>query len=230
MIAKLKNSWLHLSKTKRIVTDLNNLISRSRSIPLGLSRLEFYQRQILVFLRRNQPMSQIMSNAATATVTVELPTTTQAHTSYFLGNGGNIPDGMGSFQDDIVVTDNFSVTDVTVTLKGLVHTWVGDLSVRLRHLETETVVDLFRRPGQPHFSSSGYSNDLNGNYSFNDHFKGNFEETAAENAVIPSGDYSATEPLAAFNGLSAAGTWRLTINDCSAGDSGSLGSWSLDLG
>ena len=80
-----------------------------------------------------------MSNAPTATVNVqlaELATTTNADTLTFVGSGGNIPDGIGSFQDDIIVTDNFSITDVTVTLKDLVHSWVGDLVVRLRHLET----------------------------------------------------------------------------------------------
>jgi subtilisin-like proprotein convertase family protein len=175
-------------------------------------------------------MSQTRPNALTAIVDVEIPTSTKAHTSTFVGNGGNIPDGIGSFQNDIIVTDNFSITDVTVTLKDLVHTWVGDIVVRLRHLETETVVELFRRPGQPHFSSSGYSNDLNGNYSFNDHNTNNFEIAAAKNAVIPSGDYISIQSLSAFKGVSSGGTWRLIINDCSPGDSGSLGSWSLDLG
>lgn len=175
-------------------------------------------------------MSQVIRNAATVTVERELPTTTNAHASTFIGKGGAIPDGKGSFHDDIMVTENFKITDVTVTLQDLVHTWVGDLVVRLRHLQTDTVVELFRRPGQPQFSSSGYSSDLKGDYSFNDHFQCNFEAVAAENSVIPSGNYTAIESLAAFNGLPSSGTWRLMINDCSAGDSGSLGSWQLDLG
>lgn len=175
-------------------------------------------------------MSKLMSNAATAVLDVNVATTTGAHVLTFVGNGGNIPDGSGSFQDDIVVTDNFSITDVTVTLKDLVHTWVGDLVVRLRHLETDTLVELFRRPGQPQFSSSGYSNDLRGDYSFNDQFNIDFEAAAAQNAVIPSGNYAALQALSTFCGHSSAGTWRLIINDCSAGDSGAFGSWSLDLG
>jgi hypothetical protein len=173
-------------------------------------------------------MSGLISNAPTATI--EISTITKAHVSTFVGGGGDIPDGIGSFQDDIIVTDNFLITDVTVTLNNLVHTWVGDLSVRLRHLETGAVVDLFRRPGQPQFSSSGYSNDLNGNYSFNNHYTVNFEDAAGKNAVIPSGNYACAESFCAFEGLSAEGTWRLIINDCSAGDSGSLGSWKLKLG
>ena len=177
-------------------------------------------------------MSKIVEEVRTATATVDfqLPTTQKVHISTFVGNGGNIPDGHGSFQDDIVVTDKFKITEARVPLENLVHTWVGDLTVRLRHLETDTVVELFRRPGQPYFSSSGYSNDLKGDYTFNDNNSYKFEVAAAENSVIPAGNYTSLQPLSAFNNLSAAGTWRLIITDCSAGDSGSLGSWSLNLG
>jgi len=171
-------------------------------------------------------MSQLTSDTRSTAV---IATNGEAQVSTFLGGGGDIPDGRGSFQDDIIITDEFRVTDITVTLKDLVHTWVGDLVVRLRHLETETVVDLFMRPGQQHFSSSGYSNDLNGDYSFNNHNTCDFEAVAGQNTVIPGGNYASKGSLSAFHGLNATGTWRLTINDCSAGDSGSLGAWSLDL-
>lgn len=183
-------------------------------------------------------MSQFMPNTLATTVEAEQLTTKNAYSLTFVGKGGDIPDGFGCFQDDIIVTDNFSVTNVTVTLKGLTHTWIGDLVVRLRHVETETMVELFRRPGQPHFSSSGYSNDVRGNYHFSDCTKdsakgdrhtSDFDTAAAANLIIPSGNYTSLQALSAFNGLSSAGTWRLIINDCSAGDSGSLYSWSLNL-
>ncbi|MBE9124614.1 MULTISPECIES: proprotein convertase P-domain-containing protein [unclassified Coleofasciculus] len=176
-------------------------------------------------------MSKLMNQASTATVEVELANSATSTVSIatFVGRGGIIPDGMGSFQDEIVVADNFKVSSVTVTLNDLEHTWVGDIVVRLRHIETGTVVDLLRRPGQPQFSSSGYSSDLNGNYSFSDTFKGNFDAVAAENDVIPSGSYAPLQPLSVLKGLSSAGSWQLIVNDCSAGDSGSLGSWSLEL-
>lgn len=185
-------------------------------------------------------MSQFMPKTLTATVGAELATATNAHSLTFFGKGGSIPDGFGSFQDDIIVTENFKISDVKVTLKGMEHTWVGDLVVRLRHVETETMIELFRRPGQPHFSSSGYSNDLRGDYSFSDRVEStlrnadrntsNFDAAAAANTVIPSGNYISLQSFAEFNGLSSTGTWRLIINDCSAGDSGSLDSWSLNLG
>lgn len=177
-------------------------------------------------------MSKVIeeSRTATATVDFQLPSIQKTHVSTFVGNGGNIPDGHGSFQDDIVVTDNFKVAEVSVTLENFAHTWVGDLIVRLRHVETDTVVDLFRRPGQPYFSSSGYSNDLKGDYTFSDRNSSKFETAVAENSVIPSGNYAPLQSLAAFKNLPSAGTWRLVITDCSAGDCGFLGSWSLSLG
>lgn len=175
-------------------------------------------------------MSELISNPKSTAVSVSLDTTTKAHLSTFVGSGGNIPDGQGTFIDDIIVKDDFRVTDLTITLYEFVHTWVGDLAVHLHHLETGTVVELFRRPGHPQFSSSGFSHDLNGDYSFNDHNNCNFQAAVSENTVIPSGNYTSTSSLSAFYGQSAAGTWRLTINDCFPGDSGSLGSWQLDLG
>ncbi|HBL12224.1 MAG TPA: hypothetical protein DD379_12600 [Cyanobacteria bacterium UBA11162] len=174
-------------------------------------------------------MSKLMNQASTATLDVQIPTSTKGITPVLVGRGGNIPDGIGSFQDEIIVTESFKISNVTVALKDLQHTWVGDIIVRLRHVETGTVVDLFRRPGQPQFSASGYSSDLNGDYSFNDAFSGNFDSAAADNDVIPSGEYTAIQPLSVFNGLSSAGTWQIIVNDCSAGDSGSLGSWMLTL-
>lgn len=171
-------------------------------------------------------MSKLMNRTSTATVDAKIATSAN---STYCGGGGNIPDGVASFQDEIVVTENIAISNVTVTLKNLEHTWVGDLIAQLRHLESGVVVDLFRRPGQPQFSSSGYSNDLNGDYSFNDSFSRSFDSVAASHGVIPSGNYCAIQPLSVFEGRPSAGTWQLIINDCSAGDSGSLESWTLNL-
>jgi subtilisin-like proprotein convertase family protein len=168
-----------------------------------------------------------MSRTITDTPTASAIAKTRPFT--FVGNGGAIPDGNGSFQDEIVVTDRFEIADISISFNNFVHTWVGDLVVRLCHRETGTAVDLVRRPGQPQFSSSGYNNDLNGDYRFTEGSTYSFEVAAAENAVIPSGTYAGLQSLSAFRGLPSTGTWQLVISDCSAGDSGSLGSWSLNL-
>lgn len=175
-------------------------------------------------------MSKIAQDTVTAKTNFGFVTATETRALTFAGRGGNIPDGQGCFVDEIVVTDNFNVTSVTVTLNNFVHTWVGDLAVRLRHRESGTVVELFRRPGQPKFSSSGYNSDLNGDYSFSYNSTSNFELAASKNTEIPTGNYASTGDLSAFRGLASSGTWQLMINDYSAGDSGSLGSWNLELG
>lgn len=174
-------------------------------------------------------MSKLMNRTSTATVDAKITPSANAPVVTYCGGGGKIPDGVASFQDEIIVTENMAINNVSVTLKNLEHTWVGDLIAQLRHVETGVVVDLFRRPGQPQFSSSGYSNDLNGDYTFNDHVSHSFDAVAGSHTVIPSGHYCANQPLSVFKGRSSAGTWQLIINDCSAGDSGSLESWSLNL-
>jgi subtilisin-like proprotein convertase family protein len=174
-------------------------------------------------------MSQMISSTQNTTNDVAITTRQPTAAAIFQGHGGNIPDGNSSFQDDIIVNNNLTISDVTVTLKGFFHTWVGDLTVQLRHLETDTVVNLFRRPGQPHFSSSGYSSDLNGDYSFSDRNSEKIEAAARDNQVIPMGNYAPSSSFSGFYGLSAVGTWRLIINDGNPGDSGSLSSWELKL-
>lgn len=67
-------------------------------------------------------MSQFMPNTLTATVDAQAASTNANGLTLF-GKGGNIPDGFGSFQDDIIVTENFKLNDVAVTLKGMEHTW-----------------------------------------------------------------------------------------------------------
>ncbi|NEO01846.1 MAG: hypothetical protein F6K50_42635 [Moorea sp. SIO3I7] len=175
-------------------------------------------------------MNQTISDAAMVTQQGKFSTTNNYTITTFKGSGGDIPDGKGSFLDNIIVKENFQVKEVSVKLHNMVHTWVGDLVVSLRHGETGIVVDLFQQPGKPNFSSSGYSSDIKGDYSFNDHNSEDFEAAAGANTVVPSGNYHPVESLSAFDGLSAAGSWQLIIKDNAAGDSGSLGSWSLDLG
>jgi len=175
-------------------------------------------------------MRQVIPNTKNAALLLGNQSNNQLQASTYVGKGGNIPDGAGCFEDDIIVKDNFRITNVSVTLNDFAHTWVGDLVVRLRHLETNTVIDLFRRPGQPQFSSSGYSSDLKGDYSFSNYSHRDFEAAAAEHSLIPSGSYSAVQSLSTLDGLPTVGTWRLIIKDCSAGDSGSIGSWKLEFG
>lgn len=160
-----------------------------------------------------------------------------ARASSFTGTGAGfeIP-VVGVFTSDIEVTDNFSITDITVTLNDLTHTWAGDLIAELTS-PVGTTVSLFNRVGRV-TAGFGYSSNFGGDYSFNDTFTGNLWTAADPPAVvIPGGDYfptgagsSALVPmLASLAGESSQGIWRLTISDNAGGDIGSLGSWTLEL-
>ncbi|WP_169978084.1 proprotein convertase P-domain-containing protein [Tautonia rosea] len=166
----------------------------------------------------------------------------RAETLTFTGAGGDIPQSSGGtpgvLTSDIVVSESLAITDVTVTLLGLTHTWVGDLIASLTHVDSGTTVDLFNRIDRTGNSGVGDASDFNGDYAFNDAFTGDLWAAAkggGNNFDIPGGDYFATTVegsvslLSAFNGVLAAGTWRLSISDNADGDSGSLGSWQLRL-
>lgn len=179
----------------------------------------------------------ILASATSAIVSLT-PKPAQAIAT-FTGNGPgfSIPDNntAGAFSD-IVVADNFLISDITVTLNTLTHTFIRDLIATLTHLDTNTTVNLFRRVG----NASGGDSNLNGTYSFNDAFTGDLWAVALsgnDSFDIPGGNYFPTGAssgtkvpmLTTISGLPSSGTWRLRISDNEEEDTGALGSWTLNL-
>ncbi|TRU18098.1 MAG: PEP-CTERM sorting domain-containing protein [Microcystis aeruginosa Ma_MB_S_20031200_S102] len=158
------------------------------------------------------------------------------------GTGFSIPENNATGASSTITVptgSNFLITDITVTLNSLTHTWVGDLIANLTYVPTNTTVTLFNRIGRVS-SGVGDSSNFNGTYSFNDAFTGNIWSVAAglNNAEdIPSGNYFPTGAnsgtlvpiLTSLGGSQTAGDWRLTISDNAGSDTGSLGSWTLNL-
>ena len=156
------------------------------------------------------------------------------------GAGFNIPDGNATgASSTIVVPDSFSITDITVTLNNLTNTWIGDVTATLTYVPTNTTVSLFNRIGRV-TSGFGDSSNFGGNYSFNDAFTGNIwtvADSGEDDFDIPSGNYFPTGAdsstlvpmLTSLGGSQTAGDWRLTISDNGFRDTGSLGSWTLNL-
>lgn len=170
--------------------------------------------------------------SAIASLTV-LPASAVSFTG--TGAGFSIPDGNSTGASSTITvptSSNFLITDITVTLNNLTHTWIGDLIANLTYVPTNTTVSLFNRIGQGNEGS-----DFNGTYSFNDAFTGNLWAVAAPPVVIPSGNYFPTGAgsstlvpmLTSLGGSQTAGDWRLTISDNEGGDTGALGSWTLNL-
>lgn len=139
-----------------------------------------------------------------------------------------VPAGISS---SINITQSGSLTAATnlsLTLTGFSHTYVGDLIVTLTSPCGTTIV--FDRPGVP-ASSSGNSNNLSGNYTFSTSGANGLSETGS----VSAGTYKPTNTTGAthsFTGISfpcnVIGTWTLTIVDAGAADLGTLsGGWSL---
>jgi len=128
--------------------------------------------------------------SAIASLTV-LPASAVSFTG--TGAGFSIPDNNApgaSSTITVPTSSNFLITDITVTLNNLTHTWIGDLIATLTYVPTNTTVSLFNRIG---LVSSGFgeSSNFNGTYSFNDAFTSNIWTVAAsggDSFVIPSGN------------------------------------------
>ncbi|GEA28839.1 hypothetical protein MiAbW_03420 [Microcystis aeruginosa NIES-4325] len=158
------------------------------------------------------------------------------------GTGFSIPENNATGASSTITiptSSNFSITNITVTLNNLTHSWLGDLIANLTYVPTNTTVSLFNRIGRP-TNTLGDSSNFNGNYSFNDAVTGNLWTVAASGGsdfVIPSGNYFPTGAgsgtlvpmLTSLGGSQTAGDWRLRISDNAPGDAGSLGSWTLNL-
>ncbi|MFM8922423.1 MAG: proprotein convertase P-domain, (modular protein) [Microcystis panniformis] len=159
------------------------------------------------------------------------------------GTGFNIPDfNLTGASSTITVPtgSNFLITDITVTLNNLVHPFIGQLIASLTYVPTNTTVSLFNGIGRVDTEGGGDSSNFNDTYSFNDAFTGNIWQVAAglgDDANIPPGNYFPTGAgsaafvpiLTSLGGSQTAGNWRLTISDVALANTGSLGSWTLNL-
>ncbi|MEM8758656.1 MAG: proprotein convertase P-domain-containing protein, partial [Planctomycetota bacterium] len=152
----------------------------------------------------------------------------------FSGVGGVIPDDGGPgnpLSSTITVTDDFSIADVSVNLLDLNHTFVGDLIITLSNGSTS--VELINQAGVPDFSGFGWAYNLDGDYTYSDDgtitwdtVNGGVQDT---DFLVPSGTYAPEGALSAFDGLSSAGSWTLSISDNAGLDTGDLGGWELSL-
>lgn len=146
----------------------------------------------------------------------------------YQGPSGVVPLGNGS---TILVGDLGVITGVTISLNSLSHTYAGDLRATLSSpMGIATAVDLFDRLGVPQ-STAGNDMDFGATYAFSDAAALSLPETSTmgPNAIIPGGVYRPEDALAAFNGQNAAGIWRLSLIDYAVRDTGSLGSWTLNI-
>jgi hypothetical protein len=143
-----------------------------------------------------------------------------------------IPDGIGAGPGASVVHDlviaaaevppGLTIADLDVQLQ-LTHTWGGDLNITLAKVGTTIVVPLMTA------ATPDVNADLSGLYRLSDEAAATLDSglAAAVGAAVAPGAWRADGLLSAFDGQGLVGTWRLTLADHHAVDTGQLLGWAL---
>lgn len=130
------------------------------------------------------------------------------------------------------------ITSINVGI-NIRHTWQGDLVVTLTHVGSGNNRVLLSRPGAVSNPPFGCSADNYGNFTTSTRMF--FKDSGATvydtpfvvfpGTTDPVGDWKAVggTMAAAFNGLGAAGTWRLSVQDLGAGDVGTIDGFELNI-
>lgn len=129
----------------------------------------------------------------------------------------------GSITSDLVINSANTIADLDLTLQ-LTHSWVGDLVVSLQRVGGTSVV-LIDRPGVP-ASAQGCSRD-NIDAVLDDEATSPVENQCNTTPPAINGRFTPNNPLSAFDGQNLGGTWRLTVTDNFAQDTGTLTRWCL---
>ena len=135
------------------------------------------------------------------------------------GPGGCATGSPNNTEFTLSVPDAFVLSHLRLELT-LTHTYVGDLTLTLRHCGASVVL-YDRNPGS--------SSDLNGTYVFDDQAILYFANYVTTPTLVPPNTYLPVSSLAPFFGMSTAGDWTISICDHVSGDVGHLSGMSLTL-
>jgi subtilisin-like proprotein convertase family protein/uncharacterized protein YvpB len=141
-------------------------------------------------------------------------------------NSLNIPDNdPAGVTDTLTVADPRFIEDLEIRL-NISHTWVGDLSIDLTHVESGRAIQLIDRP-----SPTGDDENTCGENNIqsildDDTSLPAYRECASSPAAI-SGIYYPKEPLETFAMEAISGNWTLSLSDLDSGDSGNLNQWCI---
>ncbi|MCA9960217.1 MAG: choice-of-anchor B family protein [Anaerolineales bacterium] len=136
-----------------------------------------------------------------------------------------IPDNNANgVSNDLTVSGSGSISDLDVSLIAT-HTYVGDLSFKIEHIDTGTSVTIIDRPGFPASANGCSNNDINA--TLDDEAATPVENECAANSPTINGSFVPNNALSAFDGEDLSGTWRITAVDHVSSDSGTLVQWCL---
>jgi subtilisin-like proprotein convertase family protein len=147
---------------------------------------------------------------------------TQDAVSFDLGAGIAIPDDDATGISDAQAVGGSPVTDITEVrlMLNIEHTFNDDLIVTLDNGATSVDVIVNSNGG----ADGGDGMDI----TLDDGAATNIQN-AASGGMQLTGTFAPANPLSAFNGMSANGTWTLSVADTVAADSGTLLSWGLEF-
>jgi subtilisin-like proprotein convertase family protein len=126
----------------------------------------------------------------------------------------------------ILINAPFTITDLNVSV-NLTHPFVGDLKIRLTHVDTATSVLLLDRPGLTDLDMVCGGADIAA--TFDDAAGAFADDLCAATPPAIDGSVQPTEPLSAFDGQSISGIWQLNLSDNAVGNTGALFAWCLQL-
>ncbi len=139
-----------------------------------------------------------------------------------------IPDDGPAITSTLVGPD-MELTDLNLVINNLQHTYLGDLQIELTSPAGTTVTVIQSAFASPQGFLGGENNFLNTV----------IDDQATDflgNGTAPyTGTYNVNHssvgnnPLSAFNGENAAGTWTFSVQDMAGQDTGTLNSWSLQF-
>jgi cysteine-rich repeat protein len=141
-----------------------------------------------------------------------------ATTNYLSTPGAAIPDNNpAGISDTLNVGDAITIGDVNLNLT-IDHTWINDLIISLTHPSGSPTVVVWNRACAGQNDIDATADDSAGDVLCAEPTVGSFNPLSA-----------AGGELSAFNGLSAAGDWTLSVSDNANLDLGTLVAWSLDI-
>ena len=131
--------------------------------------------------------------------------------------------------DTISLTDATQLQDLDIKL-DISHTYVGDLIITLEHIDTSTSVTLIDRPGAPASDYGCNGSDIDA--TIDDYGPDGDAETMCNahpgiSGRVRGGDPPSSTLLAAFNGETLSGDWKITVSDHAEEDVGQLNQWCL---
>lgn len=153
------------------------------------------------------------------------PTTPPTKVLYCDDPSLNIPDDDSQGVSTTISIENPRyIVDLDIRL-DVSHTWVGDLTFILTHLETGKSISLLNRPGLPGDNSGCGQDDIAA--ILDDDISLPAESRCSTNWAAISGIYLPEQPLAVYDNEQISGNWELNASDHNQYDLGQLNEWCM---